>query len=242
MKLAVLEALNRARAARRACVVVSALATAEATLVMAEAIAHEPDEERKTLLQGVLRSGKARRAALNGQELFLKPYVPPVKFILIGAVHIAQNFIPMGRLIGLDMCVIDPREAFASFERFPDVPLYAEWPQDVPLLQALDAYHAMALLTHDPKIDDPALEIALNADCFYIGALGSKRTHESRLARFAAKGYDKQTLARIHAPIGLDIGAVSPAEIAASILAELIAVLRTGARHPRVMMDDSHGA
>ena len=135
--------------------------------------------------------------------------------------------------------MIDPRQSFASAARFPDVPLIADYPAEVLPTIKLDQYCGMVLLTHDPNIDDPALEFALKANCFYIGALGSRRTHASRLQRMAAKGFSPEALARIHAPIGLDIGAVSPTEIAVSILAEIIAVQRRGALHPKLMMDGS---
>ena len=132
----------------------------------------------------------------------------------------------MARIAGLDVTIIDPRTAFATPERFPETPVIAEWP-DEPLKAAPpDRYTAICLLTHDPKIDDPALEIALRSECFYIGALGSKKTHARRLERMSARGFEEAALARIHAPIGLDIGAVSPAEIAVSIIGEIVASLR----------------
>ena len=152
--------------------------------------------------------------------------VPPVRLVCIGAVHISQALAPMAKLAGFDMTIIDPRTAFATPERFPDVPVLAVWPDAALKTIALDRYTAVALLTHDPKIDDPALMAALKADCFYIGALGSRKTHAGRLARMQAQGFSDEALARIHAPIGLDIGAVSPAEIAVSILGEMIMGLR----------------
>jgi xanthine dehydrogenase accessory factor len=129
------------------------------------------------------------------------------------------------------MTVVDPRTAFATPERFPDVPVLAEWPDEaLPKLGGLDRYTALVCLTHDPKIDDPALEAGLKAECFYIGALGSRRTHAKRVDRLAAAGFSEADIGRIHAPIGLDIGAVSPAEIAVSVLAELVSVLRRDRR------------
>ena len=152
--------------------------------------------------------------------------VPPVRLIAIGAVHISQALATMARLVELDVTIVDPRSAFATPERFPDVDLVAEWPEEVLPRIGLDRYTAVALLSHDPKIDDPALVAALKAECFYIGALGSRKTHGRRLERIQALGFGAEALARIHAPIGLDIGAVSPAEIAVSILGEIIAALR----------------
>lgn len=132
----------------------------------------------------------------------------------------------MARIAGLDVTIIDPRTAFATPERFPDTPVIAQWPDEPLKAEPPDRYTALCLLTHDPKIDDPALKIALRSDCFYIGALGSKKTHAKRLERMRAEGFDDTELARIHAPIGLDIGAVSPAEIAVSIIGEIVAALR----------------
>jgi xanthine dehydrogenase accessory factor len=132
----------------------------------------------------------------------------------------------MARGLDLDVTIVDPRTAFATPERFPDVPVLAEWPDAVLPRLGLDRYTALLALTHDPKIDDPALAAALKAECFYIGALGSRKTHARRLERLGGAGFKEADLARIHAPIGLDIGAVSPAEIAVSILAELVATLR----------------
>jgi xanthine dehydrogenase accessory factor len=146
-------------------------------------------------------------------------------------VHISQSMVPMARELGLDLTIIDPRTAFASPERFPNVTLRAEWPDvAIPAIGGLDGFTAMVALTHDPKIDDPALDAALKSDCFYIGALGSRKTHARRAERLGSAGFSAAEIARIHAPIGLNIGAVSPAEIALSILGEIIATLRAGRR------------
>jgi xanthine dehydrogenase accessory factor len=145
-------------------------------------------------------------------------------------VHISQALAPMARGLDLDVTVIDPRTAFATPERFPDVPVLAEWPDEALPRIGLDRYTALVALTHDPKIDDPALTAALRAECFYIGALGSRKTHGRRVERLVQAGFTEADIARIHAPIGLDIGAVSPAEIAVSILAEIVATLRADRR------------
>ncbi len=152
--------------------------------------------------------------------------VPPVRLVVFGAGHIAQALAPVAKLAGFDLVIVDPRTAFATLERFPDCEVSAEWPQEVLPRLGLDLYTAMVLLTHEPRIDDPGITAALAAQCFYVGALGSRKTHANRLERLRAAGIAEPTLARIHAPIGLDIGAVSPAEIAISILAEIIAARR----------------
>jgi xanthine dehydrogenase accessory factor len=157
--------------------------------------------------------------------------VPPPRLVVVGAVHISQALAPMARLTELDVAIIDPRTAFATPERFPDVTLLPLWPDDaLAQLPPLDRYTALAALTHDPKIDDPALVAALKAECFYVGALGSRKTHGRRVERLTAAGLSDEQIGRIAAPIGLDIGAVSPAEIAVSVLAQVIAALRQDRR------------
>jgi xanthine dehydrogenase accessory factor len=158
--------------------------------------------------------------------VFLTVHVPPPRLVVTGAVHISQALAPMARLAGYDVTIIDPRTAFASLERFPDVRVIAQWPDEALPPLNIDHYTAFVALTHDPKIDDPALIHALNSDCFYIGALGSKKTHARRVARLKEQGVADTAIARIHAPIGLAIGAVSPPEIAVAILAQITAVLR----------------
>ncbi|WP_417523888.1 XdhC family protein [Marinovum sp.] len=162
-------------------------------------------------------------------ETFVAIHNPPLRLIVVGAVHIAQHLVPMARDIGYDPVVIDPRESFASPARFPKTRLLHDWPDEAVAALGLDSRTALCLLTHDPKLDDPALIAALGADVFYIGALGSTRTQAKRLERMAEAGFTPEQCARIHGPIGLDIGAASPAEIAVSILAEMVRVLRTGA-------------
>ncbi|WP_323763474.1 XdhC family protein [Marinovum sp.] len=160
---------------------------------------------------------------------FVAIHNPPLRLIVIGAVHIAQHLVPMARDTGFDPVVIDPRESFAAPARFPGTRLLHDWPDEAVSTLGLDARTALCLLTHDPKLDDPALIAALSAEVFYIGALGSTRTHGKRLERMAEAGFTPAHCARIHGPIGLDIGAASPAEIAVSVLAEMIRVLRHGA-------------
>jgi xanthine dehydrogenase accessory factor len=227
MKLDLLSALNAERAARRAVALVTDLATGEQHLVREGALA---DHTLAEILRERFRTGKSGLVEHEGRSLFLSVQVPPVRLFIVGAVHISQALAPMAHGLDLDATVIDPRTAFATPERFPDVPVMAEWPDDVLPRLGLDRYTALVALTHDPKIDDPALSAALTAPCFYVGALGSKKTHGRRIERLTAAGFGEADLARIHAPIGLDIGAVSPAEIALSILAEIVATLRRDRR------------
>lgn len=159
-------------------------------------------------------------------QTFVSIHNPPLRLIVVGAVHIAQALVPMARIAGYDPAVIDPRETFASPERFSDVTLLQDWPDDAVAQLGLDARTALVLLTHDPKLDDPALEAGLRAACFYIGALGSTRTHGKRVERMKEAGFSEGDIARIHGPVGLDIGAAGPTEIAVSILAQMTAVLR----------------
>jgi xanthine dehydrogenase accessory factor len=223
MKLGHLSDLNAERAARRAAVLITDIASGEQRLVREAEVGGDllADEVRERLLQG-----KSSLVERSGRKFFLTVQVPPVRAVVIGAVHISQALAPMMRDVDLDAVIVDPRTAFATPERFPGVPVLAEWPDVVLPDLKLDPYTAVVALTHDPKIDDPALAAALRSQCFYIGALGSRKTHERRIQRLTAAGFAEADLARIHAPIGLDIGAVSPAEIAVSILAEIIATLR----------------
>ena len=223
MRLDILEAMNAARRERRAGALATRLSDGEQRFVAAEAIAADPLAEA---LEAALRSGKSGVVDDAGESCFLTVLTPPVRLVMIGAVHISQALAPIAKIAGLDASIIDPRAAFATPERFADVPLVAQWPDEALAASPLDRYTAICLLTHDPKIDDRALVRALKADCFYIGALGSRKTHAKRIERMRALGFGEAALARIQAPIGLDIGAVSPAEIAVSIVGEIIAALR----------------
>ena len=223
VKLETLTELNAERAARRPVIVVTDTANGEQRLVKAKDIATDP---LRADLAKQLRMGKSGMIEAGGKKLFLNVYAPTAKLVIVGAVHISQALAPLARSLDYDVTVVDPRTAFASPERFPDVPLIAEWP-DVALPPLnIDHYTAFVALTHDPKIDDPALLHAFERDCFYIGALGSRKTHAKRAERLKAQGASDSDIARIHAPIGLAIGAVSPSEIAVSIMAEITAQLR----------------
>jgi xanthine dehydrogenase accessory factor len=223
MQLATLAELNAERAARRPAILVTDVASGEQRLVKAKDIDADP---LRAELATYLRMGKSGMVEAGGKRLFLNVYAPTARLVIIGAVHISQALAPIARSLGYDVTVIDPRTAFASPERFPDVPLIAEWP-DVALPPLnIDHYTAFVALTHDPKIDDPALLHAFARDCFYIGALGSRKTHAKRGERLRGQGASDSDIGRIHAPIGLAIGAVSPAEIAVSIMAQITATLR----------------
>jgi xanthine dehydrogenase accessory factor len=217
-----LAAFNAERAMRRPCVLVFDIASGKQRLVRAADAGSDP---MTGILEEWLQTGRSGIVEWGGKELFLRVETPPVRLIVIGAVHVSQMLAPIASLAGFDMIIVDPRNAFATPERFPGVPLVAEWPEVALPSLHLDHYTAMVLLTHDPRIDDQGLMEALRADCFYIGALGSRKTHANRLERMRAEGFSEAVLKRIHAPVGLDIGAVSPAEIAVSIAGEIIADL-----------------
>lgn len=169
-----------------------------------------------------------RSGFIDDSRTFVAIHNPPLRLIVVGAVHIAQALVPMARIAGYDPTLIDPREAFGSDARFPGETILHDWPDEAVQKLGLDTRTALVLLTHDPKLDDPALEQALRANCFYIGALGSTRTHAKRVERLSGAGFTEDEIAQIHGPIGLDIGAAGPAEIAVSVLAEMTRVLRKG--------------
>jgi xanthine dehydrogenase accessory factor len=223
VKLDTLRELNAERAARRPVIVVTDTESGEQRLVKEMDFAADP---LGVELDKALRRGNSASVEVGGKKLFLNVYAPTAKLVIIGAVHISQTLAPIAQALGYDVTIVDPRTAFASAERFADVALIAEWP-DVALPPLdIDHYTAFVALTHDPKIDDPALLHAFQRDCFYIGALGSRKTHGKRAERLRAQGAKESDIARIHAPIGMAIGAVSPAEIAVSIMAEITAQLR----------------
>lgn len=159
---------------------------------------------------------------------FVAVHTPPLRLFVVGAAHIAQALVPMARLMGHDVTVIDPRSSFATPARFPDTEIRADYPDECVAPGELDARTALVTLAHDPKIDDPALEMGLRAPVYYLGALGSTRTHAKRVERLSRAGFAPDEIARIHAPVGLDIGSRSPAEIAVSVLAQMVQSLRRG--------------
>ncbi len=229
MNLDQLTELNRRRAAREAVAFVTDLHSGEAVLLGPEDAAAHPLGD--ALLEA-FRTAKSGIVEAAGTTFFVNVHVPPVKLVITGAVHISQALAEMARVVGLDCVIVDPRTAFATPERFPNTRVIAQWPDVALPPLGLDRYTAFVALTHDPKVDDPAILHALEKGCFYLGTLGSRKTHAKRLERLAAAGASPAGLARLHAPVGLDIGAVSPAEIAVSILAEIIAAMRAKRRLP----------
>lgn len=235
MKAQALEALRTARAAKRPFVIVTDLADgAQAWSSGAEAL-DGPLSLKAPEVQAVarrLRDDSSGVDAPDGRELFIQVWAPRLRLVVVGAVHIAQPLAAIARATGYDVVVIDPRGAFATKDRFPGVILSDDWPDEA--IEALkpDRRTAIVTLTHDPKLDDPALDAALGSTAFYIGALGSRRTHAKRVERLRAMGHGDAAIGRIRAPVGLDIGASTPAEIAVAILAQVTAALRQGTREP----------
>lgn len=222
MKRQTLAALNEARVAGKAIVRATELQTGEEKLI---------DPANDTSPLGIAAANAARAdqsgpVEIEGKNWFLAAYNPPLDLAIIGAVHIAQPLAQMAAIAGYGVRIIDPRTAFATAERFPGVMLSHDWPDEALEKRPLGPRSAIVALTHDPKLDDPALTAALRSPCFYIGALGSKKTHAARRERLKAHGFGDEELSKIHGPIGLPLGGRSPAEIAIAILAEMTQVLR----------------
>jgi len=218
-----LRKLNRERAARRAVIHLTDLGDGR------DRVIREGDPVAGPLGEAVaaaFRSGRSGVVEAEDRKFFLNVHLPPARIVVIGAVHISQALAQMAKITGFDVLIIDPRTAFATEERFAGIDLVADWPEDVLKTRPLDAYTALAAVTHDPKIDDFPLSQALSTGCFYVGALGSRKTHAKRVERLKALGHGEVEIATISAPIGLDIGAASPAEIAVAILADIVARLR----------------
>ncbi|WP_299772382.1 XdhC family protein [uncultured Tateyamaria sp.] len=207
-----------------------ALVTARASRQRAAYVVDTETWDRRLDHDGhAARFAKDRTGMEEDGKTFVAIHNPPLRLAIVGGVHIAQALVPMAKLAGYDPYIIDPREAFGSEARFPGERVINDWPDDALAEIGVDARTALVLLTHDPKLDDPALHIALKSEAFYIGALGSTRTHAKRVARLEEAGFTADQIARIKGPIGLDIGAASPPEIAVSILAQMVATLRQGA-------------
>ncbi len=229
MKRAVLQALNEARRAGRAIVRATDLASGEDHLI-------DPATDTSPLGEaaaGAARADTSGPAHVEGRSWFLSVFNPPLDLVIVGAVHIAQPLVAMAREAGYGVRIIDPRTAFATAARFPSAAISHDWPDEALAKAPPGPRSAIVFLSHDPKIDDPGLIAALRSDCFYIGTLGSKKTQAARAARMRAEGFGDAYLARIHGPVGLDIGARSPAEIAVSILAEMTLVLRGSKREAK---------
>jgi xanthine dehydrogenase accessory factor len=224
-----LAALTAARAAKRPVVVATRLPGGEQMLLPDPAAPAELAEAAARALD----RDESGTVAIGNESWFLHAHNPPLRLIVVGAVHIAQALVPMAAQLGLAVVVVDPRRAFATEARFPNVSVSQDWPDEAMDALLPDVRTAVVTLTHDPKLDDPALDRALRSPAFYIGALGSRRTHARRVARLKEMGHDDATIARIKGPVGLDLGAVTAPEIAVSILAEFIAARRNGALAPK---------
>jgi xanthine dehydrogenase accessory factor len=227
VKRALLDRLLSARRAKRPAAVVTDLDSGEQWLY--EAGEEVPDglgADALSAIRTALRADRAGSVEIAGRALFINVWNPPLRMIVIGAVHIAQPLVRAAELAGFDVFIIDPRHAFAADARFPGVSISTQWPDEALAALAPDARSAIVALTHDPKLDDPGLAIALRSEAFYIGALGSRKTHAKRVDRLREHGFSDEQIARIRAPIGLAIGAKTPAEIAISIIAEVIPQLR----------------
>jgi len=226
MKSETLAALQEARVRRRAVTLATRLGDAAEALVYRDEAKGElaGDAAIVSAARRAIDIGKSETVEIGGQKIFLNVYVPPQRLIIVGAVHIAQSLAPMATMIDFDVTVVDPRGAWATTQRFPGVKVIKDWADEAFQEMGLDASTAVVTLTHDPKLDDPALESALKSDAFYIGALGSRRTHAKRKERLAEVGITDEMFARVHGPVGLNIGAKSPAEIAVSILGQIIEV------------------
>jgi len=231
--LAILEQAGAAQASRDAIVIATDIETGAKT-VHTRTSPSVPETVEKQF-----KTAKSDLVEGESGAVFYHAVVPPARVVVIGATHIAQLFCKMAKLAGYDVVVVDPRTAFASPERFDGVTLLAQWPQDALPSLGLDDYTALVVVAHVSHIDDEALKIALNSDCHYIGALGSRRNHEKRTARLKDTGFTDADLARIKCPIGLDIGAQSPAEIAVGVLAEVILAVR-GQKHPDRALTAGH--
>jgi xanthine dehydrogenase accessory factor len=231
MKSAHLDALLTAQKTKEPIVLVTAIEGGAQAVVSdggaTGALAVSP--ALRAMIDKALAQDRSLTVEADGKRYFLQVQIPPRRLIVVGAVHIAQSLVPMAAIAGYAVIVVDPRGAFATDARFPGVTLATEWPDDA--LAALDPDRRTAIitLTHDPKLDDPALHVALRSPAFYIGALGSRRTHARRVDRLREAGFNDKEIGRIRAPIGLDIGAISPAEISISILGQITEVLHTPA-------------
>ena len=224
MDTANLKRLNAARRARRAVMLVTDMEGGTDQVILEGG---PVDGALREAVVTTFRTGTSGTFAIAGRTYFLNVHMPPPHLVIIGAVHISQFLAQTAALAGFDVRIIDPRTAFATPERFAGIDLTADWPVDVLKDRPLDAYTAVVAVTHDPKIDDFPIAKALRSGCFYVGALGSRKTHRSRLERLKKEGFSDEELARIHGPIGLDIGTSSPAEIAVAIVAQIIQALRS---------------
>lgn len=233
MRQELLAAVIEAQRAKRPVALVTVLDTGVQALISAEGALVAGDEGLlddaiAAAADEAIRGDRCKRVDAPRGPVFVQPVNPPLRMAIVGAVHITQALAPMAALLGYEVTVIDPRRAFASTERFPHVRVVVEWPDDALRALAPDRRTAVVTLTHDPKLDDPALNVALDSPAFYIASLGSTRTHGARIERLRQAGFGDADLARIHGPAGLAISARSPAEIATAILAQATQRLRGG--------------
>lgn len=222
MKIGTLRAIECARADKRPVARVVRLSDGHEELLYESS----DDNPLHAAVQTALRTDRADTIEIRKERWFIQPFNPPLRMVIVGAVHIAQPLVRMARMLGYDVTVVDPRESFANAARFPGLKVSDAWPDEALEIIKPDARTAIITLTHDPKLDDPALKLALESPAFYIGCLGSRRTHAARLGRLERKGFDAAALARIQGPVGLPLGARSPAEIAVSIMAQVTQTLR----------------
>tara|TARA_R110002110_G_scaffold410123_1_gene633151 strand:- start:24631 stop:25323 length:693 start_codon:yes stop_codon:yes gene_type:complete len=227
MRPETLTSLLAARAAKQQVALVSNLDTGDQTLVFRDRVEGtlELDDDTLQAARDALRDDKSGRLRRDGAPLFAQVFNPPKRMIIVGAVHIAQPLVTLAQTSGYEVVIVDPRGAFATRDRFPGVTLSEDWPDDALNTLGVDNRTAVVTLTHDPKLDDPALHVALRSEAFYIGALGSRKTHAGRVERLTEAGYTEDEIGKIHAPVGLAINAKSPAEIAISIMAQVTQVL-----------------
>lgn len=227
LKRDLLDRLLLAREKKMPAVHLRWLASGRERLIVGDEVDDLPEGEAATAtVRDALRFDRGLSIETDDGSLFVQPFNPPLRLIVVGAVHIAQALVPMASLAGYEAVVVDPRRSFASDRRFPDVAVSRDWPDEALEALSIDARTAVVTLTHDPKLDDPALDVALRSPAFYIASLGSRRTHAARQERLKALGHGDDALTRIHGPAGLALGAVSPAEIAISVMAEMTQVLR----------------
>lgn len=229
MKAELFDDLTAALEGQRACAVVTNTNTGEQCFILDGKVAGElqlSDDNMDIVLHQIADDTSG---PIDETSLFVRVYGPALRMVVVGAVHIAQALVPMAQLAGYDVTVIDPRDSFVQAGRLEGVVAYTDWPDEAMEKLKPDARTAIVTLTHDPKLDDPALAAALKSDAFYIGSLGSTRTHAKRLQRLTGEGFSEEDLQRIHGPVGLNIKAKSPAEIAVSIMAQVIATRRRAA-------------
>lgn len=227
MKLAILSRLSDLRARKISCAVVTEISSGRQVLIADSVVGDlSPSPE---LLEKIRSRIAADQSGIADDGFFVRVYSPPARMIIVGAVHIAQALAPMAQVAGFDVTVIDPREAFVRSGNLANITSIVAWPDEAMEQVRTDMRTAVVTLTHDPKLDDPALDAALKSPAFYIGALGSRKTHAKRVDRLKEAGFTDTDIARIHGPVGLDINALSPAEIAVSILAQVVQVLRAKA-------------